>query len=201
MRSHKTPGILTLVIGLALGALAMPTAVAACSCVGPDTIIDTAGREPGSAVFTATAGPRVGDDIPVSVTRWLAGLAPVGAVVLKGSPPGDMCGSTTPPPGGEYLFVTYQSETARFTINGCSVQADIATPEGQALLTRAIGRFGPGVAPDPDPPPNATSAIDVASIAAGVLGALGPLVLVVAFGVGLVLGVVGVLKRTRFGRD
>jgi hypothetical protein len=41
----------------------------------------------------------------------------------------------------------------------------------------------------------------VGSIVKGILGALGPLVLVVAFGVGLMLGLVGVLKRTRFGRD
>lgn len=201
MRWQQAPGILALVVGLSLGVLAMPRAVAACSCVPPDAIIDTAGREPGSAVFTAKAGQRVGDDIPVQVTRWLAGLPPIGVVVLRGSAPDDMCGSTTPPPGGEYLFVTYQSESARFSINGCSVQADVASPEGQALLARAIGRFGPGVAADPDPSPAATSGVDVGSIVGGLLGALGPIVLVVAFGVGLMLGLVGVLKRTRFGRD
>ena len=198
MRSHRTS--LALIIGLTLGALAMPPATAACSCVGPETIIDSAGREPGSAVFTATAGPRSGDDIPVFVTRWLAGLPSIGAVVLKAGPPDDMCGSTTPPAGGEFLFVTYETETARFNINGCSVQADIASPEGQALLARAVGRFGTGVASDPDTPPAATSGVDVGSIVGGILGTLGPLVQVVAFGVGLMLGLVGVLKRTRFGR-
>jgi hypothetical protein len=201
MRPRRTHGILALLVGLSLGVLAMPPAVAACSCVGPEDIVDTAGREPGSAVFTATAGQRVGDDIPVLVTRWLAGPPAIGAVVLKATPPDDMCGSTTPAPGGEYLFVTYQSDTARFNINGCSVQADVASPEGHALLARAIGRFGPGVATDPDPPPTATSGSDLGAIAAGVLGALAPFVLVVAFGVGLMLGLVGVLRRTRFGRD
>ncbi len=201
MRSHRALGTFALIIGITLGALAMPTATAACSCVGPETIIDSAGREPGSAVFTATAGPRTGNDIPVFVTRWLSGPPSIGAVVLKAGPPDDMCGSTTPPAGGEYLFVTYATETSRFNINGCSVQADVASPEGQALLARAIGRFGTGVAPDPDPPPIATSGVDVGSIVKGILGALGPLVLVVAFGVGLMLGLVGVLKRTRFGRD
>jgi hypothetical protein len=201
MRSYKASGILALIIGLTLGALAMPPATAACSCVGPETIIDTSGREPGSAVFTATAGPRAGNDIPVFVTRWLAGLPSIGAVVLRAGPPDDMCGSTTPPAGGEYLFVTYATETARFNINGCSVQADVVSPEGQVLLARAVGRFGPGIAPDPDPPPAATSGVDVASIVGGILGALGPLLLVVAFGVGLMLGLVGVLRRTRFGRD
>ena len=205
MRPRIAPGILALIIGLSLGALAMPPAVAACSCVGPEDLIDTAGREPGSALFTATAGPRVGDDIPVIVTRWLAGAPPVGAVVLRGMPPGDMCGSTAPPPGGEYLFVTYQSEAARFTINGCSVQADVASPEGRVLLARAMGRFGPGFAPGPEPrpttdPPALRPDQDIASIAAGIVGTLGPLVLVIAFGAGLVIGLVGVLKRTRFGR-
>ncbi len=201
MRSHRVSGILALIIGLTLGALARPAAAAACSCVGPETIIDSAGAEPGSAVFTATAGPRAGNDIPVFVTRWLSGRPSIGALVLKAGPPDDMCGSTTPPAGGEYLFVTYQTETAGFNINGCSVQADVASPEGQALLARAIGRFGPGVAPDPDPPPAATPQVDVGSIVEGILGALGPVVLVVAFGVGLMLGLVGVLRRTRFGRD
>jgi hypothetical protein len=35
----------------------------------------------------------------------------------------------------------------------------------------------------------------------GIVGTLGPLVLVIAFGAGLVTGLIGVLKRTRFGRD
>ena len=201
MRWRTAPGFLALLIGLSVGSLAMPRAAVACSCVGPEDIIDAAGREPGSAVFTATAGARIGDDIPVVVTRWLLGPPPAGPVVLKGTPPGDMCGSTSPPPGGEYLFVTYQNEIARFNISGCSVQADIASPEGQALLARAIGRFGPGVAPDPDPPPTAAPSVDVATIAGTAIGALGPLILVVAFGAGLILGVIGVLKRTRFGQD
>ena len=100
MRWRTAPGFLALMIGLSLGTLAMPPAVAACSCVGPEDIVDNAGREPGSAVFTATAGARIGDDIPVVVTRWLLGPQPAGAIVLKGTPPGDMCGSTSPPPGG-----------------------------------------------------------------------------------------------------
>jgi hypothetical protein len=206
MPPRIAPGILFLIIGLSLGALAMPSAVAACSCVAPADIIDTAGRDPGAAVFTATALPRVGNDIPVVVRRWIAGAPPIGAVVLRGTPPDDMCGSTSPPPGGEYLFVTYQSEAARFTINGCSVQADVASPEGRVLLARAIGRFGPGFAPVPEPPPTTDPpalrpAADIGSIAAGIVGAVGPLVLIVAFGAGLVIGLIGVLKRTRFGRD
>jgi hypothetical protein len=200
MRWRTIPGILALLVGLSLGALAMPRATVACSCLGPEDIVDSAGRQPGSAVFTATAGARVGDDIPVVVTRWLVGVPPVGAVILKGTPVGDMCGPTSPPPGGEYLFVTYQDETARFNINGCSVQADVTSPDGQALLARAIARFGPEVAPDPDPPP-ATPTVDVASIAGSAIAALAPLLLLVAFGIGLILGIVGVLKRTRFGRD
>lgn len=201
MRWRTIPGTLALFVGLMLGTLALPRAAVACSCVAPDDIVDTAGRQPGSAVFTATAGARVGDDIPVVVTRWLVGVPPGGAVILKGTPVGDMCGPTSPPPGGEYLFVTYQDETARFNINGCSVQADVTSPDGQALLARAIARFGPGVAPDPDPPPETTATVDVASITGSAIAALAPLLLLLAFGVGLILGVIGVLKRTRFGRD
>lgn len=106
-----------------------------------------------------------------------------------------MCGSTTPPPGGEYLFVTYQSETARFNINGCSVQADIASPEGQVLLARAIRRFGPGIAPEPDPPPTVTPAAELS-----VADVLGPIAVIVFAG-GVLLGVVGAFRRIRAGRD
>jgi hypothetical protein len=59
--------------------------------------------------------------------------------------------------------------------------------------------FGAGVGPDPTAA--ATAAPDTWALARSVLSMSGVLLLVIAFGGGLILGVIGVLKRTRFGQD
>ena len=188
--------VLAAVAVLAYGAasLSIPRFASACSCVAPEDIVDTAGDDPGASVFTATAGPKVGTAIPVAVTRWLKGTLPA-PVTIEGGPDDDMCGSTSPPAGREYLFVTYTSEASRFAINGCSVKADTATTDGQALLARAITRYGPGAAPAPeDPPPSDGSG--GASLDAE---ALVPVVLVGVFSVALVGGIL-VVWRSRSAR-
>jgi len=169
----------------------VPQPVAACSCVAPMDSIESAGRDPGSAVFTATAGVRVGDSIPVAVTRWFKGLLPIGPAILEGSDPLDMCGSTSPPAGGDYLFVTYTSVTSRLAISGCSVQADIAGPEGAAMLARAMQIYGSGAAPPTDAPaPPSQSFVD-----GGITAAILPLTVALIFGLGVVVGLVALFRR------
>lgn len=184
------PLLLTLVM-IVVAHLWVPQPVAACSCVAPMDVIESAGRDPGSAVFTATAGVRVGDSIPVAVTRWFKGLPPIGPMILEGSDPLDMCGSTSPPAGGEYLFVTYTSETSRLAISGCSVQADILAPEGAAMLARAMQIYGSGAAPPTDAPaPPSESFLD-GSIAATILSVAVALI----FGLSVVVGLVALIRR------
>ena len=179
------------VLAVGGGWLSLPRVTVACSCVGPEQIIEMAAQQPESTVFTAIAGPKAGRDIPVVVTRWFRGVPAIGPMIIEGGPDDDMCGPTSPAAGGEFLFVTYQSETSRYAINGCSVQVDVSTPEGQALVARTVGWFGPGAAPSAtDPPPQAPDdpAGDVAAI-------LAPAAIVSLFALGLVGGALLVLRR------
>lgn len=184
------PLLLTLAM-IAVAHLWVPQPVAACSCVAPMDSIESSGGDPGAAVFTATAGVRVGDSIPVAVTRWIKGVPSIGPMILEGSDPLDMCGSTSPPAGGEYLFVTYTSETSRLAISGCSVQADIVTPEGAAMLARAMEIYGPGAAPPTNAQaPPSQSFVDGSSTATIVL-----LAVALIFGLGVVVGLVALFRR------
>lgn len=187
-------GSLLLALALLVTAhLWVPLPVAACSCVAPMDVLEGAGRDPGASVFTAQAGPRVGNSIPFGITRWFKGIPPIGPAVLEGSPPDDMCGNTTPPAGGEYLFVTYTSETSNLAISGCSVQADLATPDGRAMLARARAIYGGGAAP-----PTTAAAPTAASTA---MPTTDPAALVVPIAVGsalllgIVLGLATIIRR------
>ena len=186
---------------LALSALTWPPTVKACSCVTPDVALESAGRDPGSSVFTATAGPRLGNDIPVAITRWFKGIPPAGAAVIRGQDPLDMCGPTSPPAGREYLFVTYTAEGSRLTISGCSPQVDVATAEGTAMLARAFELFGSGVAPPSESTaPEPTTVIDPSNQAVGATLAVLIFVLVAGLAAGLTLvALVLVLRRSRRG--
>ena len=181
----------------------VPRPVAACSCATPEVGIDSAGRDPGSSVFTAIAGPRVGDRIPVTITRWLKGVPPAGLATIEGDDPQSLCGPTSPPAGGHYLFVTFASETSRMAISGCSVQADLATPEGAALLARATGIFGPGTGPPTGPtgPPTGPTAqpreVAESDQATGDDPMLVPIAIAILFSAGLVAGLFMVLRPRR----
>lgn len=188
---RRTGPLLLALAMIVVAHLWVPQPVSACSCVAPMDVIESAGRDPGSAVFTATAGVRVGDSIPVAVTRWFKGLPPIGPAILEGSDPLDMCGSTSPPAGGEYLFVTYTSETSRLAISGCSVQADILAPEGAAMLARAMQIYGSGAAPPTDAPaPPSASFVD-SSIATTIFSVAVALI----FGLSVVVGLVALFRR------
>ncbi|MEX1173239.1 MAG: hypothetical protein WEG56_11590, partial [Chloroflexota bacterium] len=189
-----------LLVALALvvvGHLFVPRPALACSCVPPMDSIQMAAQDPEATIFTATTGPTVGDSMQVLVTRWFRGqpIAGVAAIqVLLGD--SAMCGMMPLPVGHEYLFQTYPSENSRHALSGCSPQADLSTPDGQALLARTIQLYGAG-APPTDPPATTTAAPTAAGPVDAVLGTAVPITLVVAFALGLLVGAIAVLRRRR----
>ena len=200
MRWRTAPGILALLVGLSIGALAMPRAAVACSCVGPEDQLRMAGRDPRSVVLTGTPGAETPAGVPVTVTRWYVGRGPAPVVTLRVDHIDESsCGTTAPPPGREHLFVVWRDDDGKLLFHLCSVAADLATDDGRARFAQAQALFGAGVGPDPTA--GATDPPDAPAVGRSILSMSGAVLLVVAFGIGLILGVVGVLKRTRFGRD
>jgi hypothetical protein len=148
----------TLLVALSLLVIAhlwIPRPAAACSCVAPIDSLEMVAQDPGASIFTATTGPTIADQMQVLVTRWFAGQ-PISGIAAVEILLGDsaMCGMSPLPAGREYLFQTYPSESARYSLSGCSPQGDLATPDGQALLARAIELYGPpAVEPTESPAP------------------------------------------------
>lgn len=200
MRWRTAPRFLALFIGLSLGTLAMPRAVAACSCVGPEDQLRMAGRDPRTVVLTGTPGVETPAGVPVAVTRWYVGRGAAPVVTLQvDHTEQSSCGTSAPPPGREHLFVLWRDDTGNLLFHLCSVAADLGTDDGRARFAQAQALFGAGVGPDPTAA--ATSPPDASALARSILSMSGVVLLVIAFGVGLLVGVIGVLKRTRFGRD
>jgi hypothetical protein len=198
--------MLALVIGLSLGTLALPRATAACSCAQPGPLAGVRG-DPEIAVFTGTVDVRDPRGFPVTVTRWFQGGGLIERRVWftanSFSGDGASCGVAPLPVGTEWIFVAYRTD-GMYGTGLCSPHAATATAEGQAMLAEAARTFGAPASIGPDPttdPPSIRPDPDVASLAGVIVGTIGPLVLVVVFGTGLLLGLVGVLKRTRFGQD
>ncbi len=198
-----------LLVALALVAVAhlfVPRPVAACSCIDPSSTFDAGPLDPSASVFTATIGPTVAAGIPFLVTRWFAGIPPVGPAFLSAVPgDGANCGTSGPPAGGEYLFVTYASDLGRYAISSCSLQADVDTADGAAMLAKAIQVYGAGVAPPTEAPtddPAAPTTDPVASAdpspagpVATLVRAAAPIALAAAFGLGLIAGLAVILRR------
>ena len=197
---HEPPrpgGLRHLLIVLVAAVMALtvhatiPRTAVACSCVSPDMVLTMAATDPTTIVFTGETGPAAGQTVPVNVTGWYGGTAPTDVVVLQVQG-GDSaaCGMNPPPAGSEYLFAAYEDESGQLAINGCSVAADLSTPDGQALLAQAEATLGPPSTAPPstggDPPPDS---------AAGQIGAVVPIVIVGLFLVGAVLGFVGLRRR------
>jgi hypothetical protein len=189
------------VIALSLLAVVRPVTVTptvACSCAMPGDPMADAAKEPRAAVFTGMVGLPIADGVPVAVSRWFK-AAPPGPVVLLDSrgfedPMGGMCGTNRPPAGSEWIFVAWFNERARFDVNLCSTHADLATPEGQALLVDAEAVFGPTTpipvasAPPGDPvAPSAPAATAGSPIPAGILLMAGGAGLLVLLGGALVI--------------
>lgn len=142
-------------LAVLLLAVLAPAAARACSCVPPDMIIDELGA-PGteSVAFTGTVGPAVGTFVPVQVLGWFGGAPPAAIVSLEVSPgDGASCGTNAPPAGRQFLFVSHHAGNGAFGLNLCSVAADLATPDGQAILRSVTDKLGPPVVPVEQPPP------------------------------------------------
>lgn len=157
IRRRTVVALIALSLVLVVRPIDIPTA-AACSCAMLDDPMAEALKEPRTAVFTGLVGMPTPEGVPVAVSRWFK-ASPPGPVVLLDSrsfedPMGGSCGTNRPPAGSEWIFIAWLNERARFDVNMCSTHADLASPEGQALLKDAVAAFGeaPPV-PDVTEPP------------------------------------------------
>jgi hypothetical protein len=191
-----------------LGALALLTLVfvlrpvlvqpvMACSCAMDPDPIRTGAGDPSTAVFTGVVQAPEAAGTPVVLTRWFKGTAAGPIVALDNGgfedPFGGSCGTSRPPAGSEWLFVSGLTERGLFGVGLCSTHADLATPEGQALLATATTVLGPGTLrpAEPEPPPfdaepEGISANTVALVVAAAIG-----------GLGIAVGAAAVLWRRR----
>jgi hypothetical protein len=206
MHRSKAGALLVLLVGLGLAGLAMPRAVAACSCAM--ITMEDARNEPEAVVFSGIVDPRDQRGYPVTVTRWFKGgglieprawLHPAGFSLTGG---GADCSIPPLPVGTQWIFIAFKNADL-YSVSLCSPHAALATAEGQAMLADAIKTFGggqppataPPAEPNPSPAPTATPAAPASAI-----DALWPIAVVV-FIAGILLGVGGALRRMRVGRD
>lgn len=197
MRREPRPFLLAVLLIAAFAVLAFPRPTVACSCAGPDAILESAATDPSTAVFTAVVGPSMGTETSLSVTRWFQGGGPGQAFLVLDVQVGDgaSCGTSTPPAGGEYLFAM-PLEGNRGGLGLCSLMADVGTPEGQALLARAMEIGAPVVPSATDPPDESpVPSTSTSGLAVSILGAVAPLAVAIAFGLGLIGGLVLILRR------
>jgi hypothetical protein len=211
----STPGVLRSAkrsLGLLLVAallalvpqLALPGPVVACSCIGPQPLEQYA--KDGSVILAGRVVGRDAVGVQVAVDRWFAGAGAARAVWITGDfGNGASCGvGAEPPVNSQWLWVAWRSDgEPGLSISICAPTGDLATPEGQALLSEAettFGEFGivlPGSGgPDPaSPGPSDDEGPDdggTGGEAAVLVASLG----VVALGI-LVLGGVAILARRR----
>jgi hypothetical protein len=190
---------LLLLLALALGGLAIPTAVAACDCVSAEDQLRGAGDDPRTVVLTGTPGVETPAGVPVSVSRWFLGAGAAPVVVLRvESAEANSCGTTAPPAGREHLFVLWREDGGDLLFHLCSVAADLGTDDGQARLLQAKALLGPGPTAEPiQAAPSSSPGTAIVEVASGVIV---PLVVVVVVGIAFLLGIVAVLRRTRVER-
>jgi hypothetical protein len=153
----------------------------ACSCAMRETIAQQA--TPDNAIFTGTAGLAVARGVPVQVDRWMWGRGAAPQVWLAADSFGDgaACGTSVPPAGSRWLWVTWIGPgSVDFRTGLCSPAGDLATPEGQAMLADALAVFDAVAPPEPVPEPTANAVAPTADAiaeardrtAASILGAL-----------------------------
>lgn len=202
---------LVALIALAVSALALPTATFACSCAIQDSMAEVRG-DPEIAVFSGVVDPQDARGYPVTITRWFQG----GGIIEPriwftassfGGGGGD-CSVAPLPVATEWIFVAYRTE-GMYGTGLCSPHAALATADGQAMLADAVQTFG-GVQPRATDPPTAASPPTAPSAApspttapaapVGLVEAVAPVAIAI-FGLGALLGVVGVLRRMRQSRD
>ena len=171
-RSSAEVSVLVAAAMLAAIGLLIATArpAAACSCAGWQSMKEYA--TPDNAVFTGTAGLLQDRGVPVEVGRWLWGAEPAPIVWLAAASFGDSssCGTTTPPPDSQWIWVGWRDGGGGDYLTGlCSPAAMLGTPEGDAMLDDAIGAFGgpsppdPTIEPTPEAPAPATAAAATAA--------------------------------------
>lgn len=159
--------------------------------------------DPETAVFSGIVDGRDARGYPVTITRWFQGGGVFEPRVwfTAGSFSGDgaSCGTTPLPVGTEWIFAAYRTE-GMYGTGLCSPHAAIATPEGQAMLADALQTFGQPPPVATGPPAGPAEGSDLTAVASAFVGALGPLLFVIVFGVGLLLGLVAILRRSRLGQ-
>ncbi len=167
--------------------------------------------QPEAVVFSGIVDPRDGRGYPVTVTRWFKGggiieprvwLHPGGFSLVGG---GADCSVPPLPVGAEYIFIAFRAEDL-YSVGLCSPHAALATQEGQAMLADAVQTFGgggpPATAPPaiPSPPRAGPSPTAAPATPVSMMEALAPFAIAI-FVLGILIGVVGVLRRTGVGRS
>jgi LPXTG-motif cell wall-anchored protein len=190
MRRRSILAVLTAVLALAMGALSQPPITVACSCVDPAMHVDMLGDDPQLEAFIGRPGPEMPDGVPVAVDAWFGHPAPalvVRLAVLKGD--GASCGTGAPAVGRQFLFVLYAGDDGRYAVSLCSLVADLATPDGQAVLARVVAVHGDPISSTLDPPGSDPDTGPGANILPLAIGG----VAVVGFAIGVLL----IVRRRR----
>ncbi len=165
----------------------------ACSCMEGQPMAAYATSD--HAIFSGTTGPSDARGVPVRVARWFSGPGAAPIVYLGASSFGDgaSCGTSVPPAGSEWIWVTFLPEDGGDPVAGlCSPHAQLGTVEGDAMLADAASTYG-GIAPPGTTPTDPPAAAPQSPVAAE-LGV--PIVLAtVGLGLAVLLGAVVVARR------
>jgi len=197
-RRRAAAGFLATLAASALLAL-LPGSAVACSCMMPASMAESA-KDPNSVIFSGTIQPSGRPAVDVAVDRWFkAGGGPIATLAADGFSDqggGAGCEVSYPAVGSSWIFVAYllpETGTQPHT-SLCSPQANLDTPEGQAMLAEAIAVFGEAASP-PTSPASPTGPVESVGT---VVGVLAPIVAAVAV-VGIVLAGLTVFLRRRDG--
>jgi hypothetical protein len=164
----------------------------ACSCVQPEPMAAYGTAD--HAIFAGTAGPSDARGVPVRVATWFYGrdAAPIVYLSAQSFSDSSSCGTSVPPAGSAWIWVTFLPEGGGDPITGlCSPQGQLDTPEGDALLKDATATYG-GTAPlgstATDPPGAAPPDIPAEAGVPILVGTVG-------LGLALLVGVVLIARR------
>lgn len=171
----------------------------ACSCVEPQPMATYGTAD--HAIFSGAAGPSDARGVPVRVALWFSGPGAAPIVYLAATSFGDGagCGTSLPPAGTEWIWVSYLPEGGGDPITGlCSPHGRLGTPDGDAMLADATATFG-GAAP---PGTTATDRPEAAPQTPFVPPEAGIPIVLATVGLGLtVLLAAVVIARRRFRVD
>jgi hypothetical protein len=195
--------VLLMFTAIALGALALPRATVACSCLVQS--IEGVHGNAEFAVFTGIVDAPDARGYPVRVTRWFQGGGLIEPRVwLHPGSFGDGGGDCTVPGptiGTEWIFLASRWD-GMYSAGLCSPHAKLATADGQAMLAEAIRTFGggqpPATAPPavPSPPPSSPTPTALPAAPVSIIEVIGPVALA-TFVLGVLVGGVAALRVTR----